>query len=235
MGFFDFLAELESYADNPASISRMNARHGFLIEPLRNDIKDARVFDIASHDGRWAYAFADAGAKHVVGVEARQTLIDRFDSFPDEHLRQKVELRCNDLFDELDSEARKGETYDVVSVFGIFYHIMDHFRLLKAVHALRPKVIVLDSEFVDISNPVIQLVRENTGKDLNAVAQIEGQEMAVVGYPSFRALEVMADAIGYQVEWYDWNALPKDQRTGVQDYYRSTGIRRGTCVMWPRN
>lgn len=145
----------------------------------------ARVFDIASHDGRWAYAFAGAGAREVVGVEARQELIDLFEQYPDPELRSRVELRCNDLFKELESEVEKGETYDVVGVFGIFYHIMDHFRLLKLVQALKPKVIIVDSEFMDKNWPMFQMQRENTGNILNAAAQIEGQETAIVGYPSF--------------------------------------------------
>jgi len=234
VGFFDFLAEVDKYADDAASVQRLNARHKHLIQLFGEEIKNARVFDIASHDGRWAYAFAAAGARKVVGVEARQELIDLFKTYPDDNLRQKVDLRCNDLFDELDSEVRKNKNYDVVAVFGILYHIMDHFRLLKAAHSLHPKVILVDSEFMDRPGPMIQLVREKTDQDLNAAPQIAGQEIAVVGYPSFKALEVMADTLGYDVEWVDWMLLPDDQRKGVNDYYRETGIRRGTCALWPR-
>lgn len=234
MAFFDFLAEMDLYEDSPTSISRMNARHEFLIAPFRNEIRDARVFDIASHDGRWAYAFADAGAKEVVGVEARPELIAEFEGFPDASLRGSVTLLCNDLFEELDQQAARGETYDVVGVFGIFYHVMDHFRLLKAVQALKPRLVLVDGEFIDRPNPMIQMAREKTGKILNAAPQIDGQEIAVIGIPSFKALEVMADVLGYDVDWVDWNELPREERTGVQDYYRTSGMRRGTCALRPR-
>ena len=30
--------------------------------------RDAKVLDIASHDGRWSMAALDAGARHVIGV-----------------------------------------------------------------------------------------------------------------------------------------------------------------------
>ena len=82
------------------------------------------------------------------GGEARQHLIDLFDTYPNPDLRARVELRCNDLFKELESEVEKGETYDVVAVFGIFYQVMDHFRLLKLVQALKPKIIIVDGVFM---------------------------------------------------------------------------------------
>ena len=235
MGFFDFLADMELYAGKADTVPRMNARHRFLIEPFKEEIKGARVFDIASHDGRWAYAFAGAGAREVVGVEARQHLIDLFDDYPDPDLRARVELRCNDLFKELESEVEKGETYDVVGVFGIFYHIMDHFRLLKLVQALQPKVIIVDSEFMDKNWPMIQMQRENTGNNLNAASQIEGQQTAIVGYPSFKALDAMADVLGYDCVWLDWFSVPEEERKGTWDYYRSTGKRRGTCALIPKD
>lgn len=235
MGFFDFLGGMDLYAGDAASVIRLNTRHKHLIELFEEEINGARVFDIASYDGRWAYAFAAAGAKKVVGVEARQQLIDQFDAYPDAKLRKKVDLRCNDLFDELDRAAGKGETYDVVSVFGILYHIMDHFRLLKAACALNPKVIIVDSEFMDRPGPMVQLVREKTEKSLNAAPQIDNQEVAVVGYPSFKALEVMADVLGYDVEWVDWTLHPENDRKGVHDYYRQGDKRRGTCALWPRS
>lgn len=233
MGFFDFLADMDLYADKADTVPRMNARHAFLIEPFKEEIKGARVFDIASHDGRWAYAFAGAGAREVVGVEARQSLIDTFDDYPDAELRSRVELRCNDLFKELESEVEKGETYDVVAVFGIFYHIMDHFRLLKLVQALKPKVIIVDSEFMDKNWPMIQMQRENTGNVLNAASQIEGQKTAIVGYPSFKALDEMADVLGYDAVWLDWFSVPEGERKGTWDYYRTNGKRRGTCALVP--
>jgi 2-polyprenyl-3-methyl-5-hydroxy-6-metoxy-1,4-benzoquinol methylase len=234
LGFFDFLSGMELYENDEGSVARMNTRHKHLIQLFGEEIKDAKVFDIASHDGRWAYAFAGAGAKQVVGVEARQHLIDLFKKYPDAKLRNKVELRCNDLFKELEAEVEKGETYDVVSVFGIFYHIMDHMRLLKLVRALKPKLIIVDSEFMVRPGAIIRMVREKTDKRLNAAPQIEGQEVAAVGYPSYKAMDMMADVLGYDIEWVDWDLHPAGDRVGVHDYYRDTGKRRGTCALWPK-
>ncbi len=235
MGFFDFLADMEPYCEHKSSVDRLNSRFYHLIEPFKSDISGARVFDIASHDGRWAYAFAGAGAKEVVGVEARQELIDRFDNYPDKRLTSRVNLIKNDLFLELDRQVANGETYDVVSVFGILYHIMDHFRLLNAVRALKPKIVIVDSEFMDRPGQMVQIFREKTEKPLNAAPQFDGQQVAVVGYPSFKAMDVMADVLNYDLEWIDWTLYPENQRQSVKDYYRNTGIRRGSCVLVSRD
>ena len=233
MGFFDFIDTIEGYDKDDRPVPRMNARHAMIVMPFVDEITGARVLDLAAHDGRWSYALAGAGAAHVVGVEARPELIARFPTFPDPELRARVELRCNDLYDEVDAEIERGTTYDVIAVYGILYHLMDHFRLFQALRKLKPKLVIVDSEFMRRNNPMIQLVRERTDNVLNAAPQIEGQEVAVKGVPSFRAMEVIAEALNYRIDWIDWDAVPEDRRTGVRDYYRTTEMRRATCALRP--
>lgn len=233
-GFFDFVGRLDHYKTVDVPVPRLNKRHRFLIAPFVDEIAGARVLDLASHDGRWCYAFAGAGAATVVGVEARRDLVAQYASFPETDFKSKVELRCGDLFEALEAEAAAGHTYDIVSVFGILYHIMDHFRLFVLIRKLQPKLIIIDSEFMLREAPMIHLGRERTDKILNAAPQIEGQEIAVKGVPSFAAMELIADVLDYRTIWSDWKDLPAGQRLGVADYYREANMRRGTCVLRPR-
>ena len=69
MGFFDFLPEIDRYAEDPKTVTRMNLRHDRIIAPVAGRIAGKRVLDLAAHDGRWSYAFAAAGAREVVGIE----------------------------------------------------------------------------------------------------------------------------------------------------------------------
>ena len=78
MGFFDFIADLPHYQDHSAPVPRMNKRFEALIEPNKDVVSGAKVLDLASHDGRWCYAFAGAGAASVVGIEGRQEMVDKF-------------------------------------------------------------------------------------------------------------------------------------------------------------
>lgn len=234
MGFFDFLPSIERYADATYAVGRLNTRHEMFIAPLAEEIAGARVLDLAAHDGRWAYAFAAAGAREVVGIEGRQHLVDRFAQFPHDEAHAKVTLKCDDIFAGMEAELAAGAQYDVVGVLGILYHVMDHFRLMQLVTRFRPKLVIVDSEFSLRPGPIIMLTREDPENELNALAQTEGQEKALIGIPSFAALEAMADVLGYRAEWLDWNRLPKGRRRVVADYYRPEAKRRGTCLLRPK-
>ncbi|WP_339107659.1 methyltransferase domain-containing protein [Thioclava sp. GXIMD4216] len=234
MGFFDFLPEIDRYSEDPGTVARMNARHKMVIKPLAEEIAGKRVLDLAAHDGRWAYAFAAAGAAEVVGIEGRQSLIDRFAEFPREHLKKKVSLKCGDLFAGMQAEIEAGQRYDVVGVLGILYHVMDHMRLFDLVRQLGPKLVVVDSEFLDRPGAVIALQRERTHKDLNAIAQFEGQEVTAIGIPSRKAMELIAEVQGFDIDWLDWEGLPVAQREHVGDYYRKGEKRRYSCLLRPK-
>ena len=234
MGFFDFLRLVARYASDDYGIGRLNQRHRKLIEPISAELAGARVLDLAAHDGRWSYAFAAAGARHVVGIEGRQHLIDRFAEFPQDEHAARVTLRCGDIFAGMEADLAAGAAYDVIGVLGIFYHVMDHFRLLQLVTRFKPRLVLLDSEFSLRPGQVIELVREDPAKDLNALAQVEGQEKALIGIPSLSALEAMADVLGYQVTWVDWSDVRPNKRRFVADYFRPQGKRRATCLLRPK-
>jgi hypothetical protein len=167
LGFFDFIADLPHYQDHSAPVPRMNKRFEALIEPNKDVISGAKVLDLASHDGRPCYAFAGAGAASVVGIEGRQAMVDKFTDYPDAALRDKIELRVGDLYDGMEAAVAKGETYDVIGIFGILYDLMDHFRLFQLVRRLKPKLVIVDSEFMLRPAPIMMLVSERTSNVLN--------------------------------------------------------------------
>jgi Methyltransferase domain len=230
-GFFDFLSSVhEKYQEN--DVKRMNLRHGFIIESNLDSIAGSDVLDLASHDGRWCYAFAAAGAKSVVGVEGRPELVSSFVQYPASAAKKRIDLRCGDIFDFLENMVREERSFDVVGVLGIFYHIMDHYRLLRLIARLKPKLVIIDSDFMMKPWPFISLVLEDPRKDVNAIA---GNELGKVpiGIPSTSALELMASCLNYTVEWSDWETLAPGDRAPVSDYFRSDGRRRATCVLRP--
>ena len=73
MGFFDFLDNTTRYGGKRTNIGRLDRRREFIVEPYADEIKDARVLDLASHDGRWAYALAAAGARRSWGSSSVRT------------------------------------------------------------------------------------------------------------------------------------------------------------------
>ncbi len=231
MAFFDFITTLPGYSSDSNDMLRLNRRHLMLVVPFASDLRGVRVLDLGAHDGRWAYALAAAGAAEVVGVEARGHLIARYAAFPQAPFKDKVRLVEGDLFETLDRYIAQGETFDVVTLFGIFYHIMDHMRLLLMIRRLGARLVLVDSEFTHAKGATITLVREDTGKDLNAAPQHEGQSQAIVGIPSITAMEKLAQAAGFAVGWDDAAARFGSDTTGLHDYFREGNKRRAFCAL----
>lgn len=231
MGFFDFLLHGSPYREDPLSVVRLNRRHDFLIEPYRNMIHGARVLDLGAHDGRWSLAFAAAGAREVVGIEARPELVARFDRWRHLPFHDRVDLRQGELFAALEHMVQQCERFDIVAVFGILYHLMDHMRLFLLIRELAPRTILVDSEFILRPGPIIRLVRERTDNILNAAPQYPEQRMAIKGVPSYLAFERIVEAAGFAVHWHDWSRLDPHDRRGVQDYFRQGEMRRASCSL----
>ncbi len=234
MGFFDFLGAVSAKKYDNNMLNRLNVRHDFFIKSIEDRIKGARVLDLAAHDGRWSYAFAAAGASEVLAIEGRAQTTKQYRHYPASPFKNKVRFETGDVFEKMRELAIRGEQFDIIGMLGIYYHIMDHFMLLKLAHAFQPKLIVVDSGFVTEKRSIIMLTKENTSNDLASIPQVEGQITAVVGIPSLMAMEDMAGALGYDVRWLDWNTVPSDQRLGLDHYYSAGRRRRGTCILEPR-
>jgi 2-polyprenyl-3-methyl-5-hydroxy-6-metoxy-1,4-benzoquinol methylase len=228
---FDFLRKIPPYCDDKAALMRLNNRHRLLIDPFLPQIKGSRVLDLACHDGRWSYALAAAGAEEVLGIEARQEVINNFTNFPDASFKSRVTLRCADIFAALEDLASRGEVFNVVAVFGIFYHIMDHYRLLNLIRRLRPKIILIDSEFIMVDNAVIQVLTEKTDNPLHAAPEHKHQARIAVGVPTPRATEFMAETLDYEVTWLQSGLILGEDRNGMHDYFRSGRKQRQVCVL----
>ncbi len=234
MEFFDFLRSKPAYKDRKFTLSRLNTRREFIVEPFRQELKGARVLDLAAHDGRWSYALADTDPQFVHGIEGRQALVDQFDSYPDDHRKELVRLEQGEVFEVLERMIAKSRNFDVIACFGFFYHITDHYRLLTMMHRLKPKLIIIDGEFMLAKAPIVTFGRERPDNELNTLERVPDQEMVMVGTPSRRWMWSAAETLGYDLEWIDWKKLPVDQRHGVRDYYRQGPKRRGTVALRPK-
>lgn len=233
-GFFDFLGQLEGagITYGQAGISRMNWRYHHIVEPIKDELDGATVLDLGSHDGRWPYAFAAAGAT-VTGIEGRSRLIAQFSRYPDAETKSRVSLIEGDFVAEMDRLLAEGQRFDVVTCLGVFYHTIQHYRILVQMVAFRPKVIVVDSAFHLSKRAVIQVKKDDTGRKENSIAQQEGQAWVPVGRISRPALELMVDSLGYTVEWNAWD-VPEEQREPVMDYFDQPRHKlRFTCFLRP--
>lgn len=231
----DFFEAVPAYADNPRALNRMRARWQMVVAPFAEDLAGQRLLDLAAHDGRWAYAYAAAGAAHVTAVEARADLIDRLAQFPDVAVKQRVGPVVSDVFAFLEREVAANEVYDIVAVLGFLYHTMDHYRLFVLLQQLQPKLIIVDSEFITSKKALVRVVTERTDGHLVATAQVSDQQKTLVGIPSDNLMEKIAGVLGYDIVWADPDGLELLSRAGVADYFRQTQKRRRVCYLIARD
>lgn len=214
--YFDFLADLGLEYDERL-IARMNLRHAHIILPLKDEIRNARILDLGSHDGRWPCAYADAGAAEVIGIEGRASLVEQFKQFPSNG-KDRVKIHVDDFIDGMDKLIAAGETFDIISCLGVYYHTMQHYRMMCQMAMLKPKLIILDSEFARSEDAIIRVGHENPESKMNSTEQFAGQKQVPVGYPSRAAVRKMAKSVGYGMKLVNWD-VPEDKREPVQDYY----------------
>ena len=209
---------------NPRNEARLRARTRHIIDANRDAIDGKRVLDIAANNGRWSYAAVNAGARSVVSIEGRQQRVNDAHRFFDEiGVRDLIETNVGDMYEFLrdfrdDVRAGKAEGVDTVFCLGIYYHVMDHQGLLRAMTALEPETVIIDSGFVRSFRNSVHVQCENPNLHLNALAVYPGQKAEPVGFVSLGLMIQMAWNVGYRCTPVTWDPATLEDRSCVQDY-----------------
>ncbi|MDN5853382.1 MAG: methyltransferase domain-containing protein [Actinomycetia bacterium] len=212
---------------------RLNLRHEAIFDRNRDVLQGARVLDIASHDGRWSYAALEAGAAHVVGVEARGDVVDAArESVAAEGVDEsRYDFVQGDIFDVM---AEKKYDVDVVMCLGFLYHTYRHTELFSLIRACNPKHLLIDTTVAQSEDPVLRLRRDRPERAGQAVLdKYAWGKYSLVARPSAPAVRMMVKAYGFEVEEeVDWPALIRENRhlsegrkqARVGDYRKGTRI-----------
>jgi SAM-dependent methyltransferase len=202
-----------------ASRSRLNARWRAIIDWNKAVLTGCRVLDLGCHDGRWSFAALEAGASHVIGVEARAHLAEKAVENFSYH---GVPAGAYDIVIGDAIEALRGlqtGSIDVLMCLGFFYHTLEHMRLLLEARRLGAIYVIIDTSISPAQEPIVALAFESTEDTRNAVDYgLTGNKQALVGAPSKSGLLAMLDYAGYQAEFFDWQNNAVDDWTDLPDY-----------------
>jgi hypothetical protein len=206
--FFDAYPAFYESSRTAAFPRRLELRHRAIIEANRDILDGARVLDLASHDGRWSFAALKAGARHVTGVEARAGLVESSNKLfaqygvPDEDYR----FVQGDMFRIL--RERRFEI-DVVLCLGFVYHTLRYGELLRGIADAGPAYCILDTKVHPSDEPLVRVLTNKTAVQGHAAEdELSAGGLALAGYPSVAALELMLDVYDFEVEaQYDWATL----------------------------
>jgi 2-polyprenyl-3-methyl-5-hydroxy-6-metoxy-1,4-benzoquinol methylase len=219
-GFFDAFPRFFLTSETAALPDRLNQRHRALIQSNVDIIRGRRVLDIASHDGRWSFAANRAGAEYVLGIEARQRLVEMArDNMLEYGVPQSsVAFMQGDVLTELD--RLEPRCIDTVLCFGFLYHTIDHMLLLRKIARLKPMSLVIDTAITTYPGSIIEVHDEAVHHEsAGAVGDPGDPTRTVVGVPSRDALELMLLAAGFPtVHYYNWAQVGIERSADLKDY-----------------
>ena len=217
-GFFDDYKQFFQTSKTVEHPNHLNGRFHAIIESNLDIIKDAKILDIASHDGRWSLAALKNGAKHVHGIEARSHLVENSIKNMKEYGidEDSYSFVCNDIHDEI--KKLNPNEFDVIFCLDFLYHTINHWYLLSEIKRLNPKYLVIDTR-IDLSNErIVKLHVDYHEKEAHAHSSDSIQKI-LVGSPSKSALEMMLTCLKFgNFRYFDWKNKIKNFRNLV-DYY----------------
>ncbi len=211
MRFFD---QYDRFYQTTATLlkpNRFQQRWRMIVAQNRQLFEGARVLDLASHDGRWAFAALKAGAAYVEGVEGRAELVqssfDNFNAYGIDPARYS--FVCKDLVRYLSAENL--ESFDVVLNLGFFYHTLRHMEIIENMARTNAKYFVFDTGLIDAEEALILVRREAVADPRNAIDHRgAGADSVPIGIVSRAALTLMLDSVGYDCNEVDWRSLVTD-------------------------
>ena len=214
------MINFEIFSDNnKENENRLRERYKHIITKNLDAIKGKRILDIAANNGRWTYAALSSDATHVTSIEGRQERVDDAISFFDKLglNSNQYKTHCGDMYDFL-YERKDDLKVDTVFLLGVYYHVMDHYHLLKSIARLKPQTILIDSGFVRSFRNSIHIQFEDPRKHLNALTVFKGQTSEPVGFISLGLMIQLAWNLGYNCRPVVWDPKEIDDKPCVQDY-----------------
>jgi hypothetical protein len=214
--------------------ARLNLRYEAIFAQNRDIFTGARVLDLASHDGRWSLAALAAGARSVIGIEARPELVKAAtDNLSEYGYRaDRVRFITGDVHEVLTTQDY---TADVVLCLGFLYHTLRYNELLHGIRRTNARYLIIDTYCPYMMGPVpnVNVITEHDdGQGSAALDTYTHGPSVLVGRPNLAAIQTMLEAYGYRVERFsDWAGLLRDNPT-TQDCGDYASNRRITvrCV-----
>jgi hypothetical protein len=201
---------------------RLRLRYRAIIRDNIDRIKNARILDIGSHDGRWSFAALQAGALHVTGIELRRSHVDSaYATLSNLGIsKDRYQFHCGDIFDH---QNVFDAPYDVVFCLGFLYHTARHAELLALIHKTGAGLLILDTAISRRSGPVLELLTESAHVPGNGSFKTDYfSRRVLVAHPSLEAIDLLLEHYSYEVTRFDWAQLLNCQNMETEVSRRAT-------------
>ena len=197
---------------------RLTYRYEAIIGRNRAIYQEARVLDLASHDGRWSLAALDAGAATVIGIEGRHRYVAAaYKTFAAYNVDAD---RYTFLQGDVPSAmgAFDPGSFDLILCLGIFYHSVRHYEFFDQFYRLGAGHIILDTEVDRGEGALIRFRRENDDGEFGSLRSTKGLPHSLVGIPSYSMIEMLCDYFRFTWRVIDWRSFGIEKWDGIEDY-----------------
>jgi ubiquinone/menaquinone biosynthesis C-methylase UbiE len=138
-------------ASNPR---RLNYRCNLLLKSI--NLHGKNILDLGCHNGRWIYAALKLGSSHVTGIDNFSSYLkvakNNLDKYPE--YKNKFSLKEMDMLEYL---KKTNEKYDIIFCFGVMYHTLNQYEILKECYRINPSMLIIDTTVFnyEINNNII--------------------------------------------------------------------------------
>jgi SAM-dependent methyltransferase len=210
-------------AAGASSAARLRHRYDVIFSRNRELFEGARVLDLMSSSGFWSLAALDAGAAHVVGVEASPAPVEAAQKTFGEYGVNPGSYRF--IKSEAPAALRSFDpkTFDVVLCHG-FLELSDARFFFQQISRLKPKYVVLDTRIALGKGPIIRL-RSRTGSETRPKAD---RDNAILAVPNHELITFFCDYFQFRSRLIDWKAADIADWNPLSDYEQG---RRQTYIL----
>jgi 2-polyprenyl-3-methyl-5-hydroxy-6-metoxy-1,4-benzoquinol methylase len=139
------------------ALPEIHAARLAMMEAAVREVLDAAerptVIDLACNEGWFSHRLLEWGAEKVVGIDIREVNVRRAKLIA-EHLgigEDRLEFRVGDVYD---LDFAEHDTFDVVLLLGLIYHVEDPVRAVRIARGLSGRLCVIESQLTRQAAPV---------------------------------------------------------------------------------
>ncbi len=195
----------------PGNLIRLRHRYDAIIAQNRELFRGMRVLSITGARGFWGLAALDAGAAHVVSLDASQKTIRVAEKI---FRKSKIKPESYQFINAEISEALQTfnpERFDTILCDARLFEHYDFLDFFVQLPRLRPKHVVLDIDIAPGKDALAQFAIAKKGRKKRGTK--------ITAIPSHALISLLCKP-EFQWRLIDWNARHTAERAGLSDYAR---------------